>query len=318
VSRRLWSWASVALFGCVVLAASPARAEPPVTPKPGVPTPSPLVLGGKPVEGEQLPMPPLVWRGHRFSAADYAITAVGGALTLAAAIVGPRSSHSLSGGILFDESVRDALRAGSLRSRYVFRDASDVGLSLAVTWPFFADALTTAWWYRGSRDVAQEMALIDLETLAISSGVQGVTNVFVSRERPYGRDCGTDTLPNDAVDCDGNIHYRSFFSGHSAFSFTSAALICVHHFENELLGAPWDALSCATGYAVAGTTATFRVVSDVHYASDVLTGALVGTLIGYGVPLLHYRRAAPAQARAQGLQLSLIPAAGGLGVLGIF
>jgi membrane-associated phospholipid phosphatase len=187
-----------------------------------------------------------------------------------------------------------------------------------VTWPFFADALTTAWWYRGSRDVAEEMALIDLETLAISGAVQGATNVFVSRERPYGRDCGTDALPSNAVDCDGSSHYRSFFSGHSAFSFTGAALICIHHFENELLGEPWDGLSCLGGYAVAATTASFRVVSDVHYASDILTGALVGTLVGYGVPLLHYRSAGESASKTQGVRLTLVPAAGGLGVLGIF
>ena len=91
----------------------------------------------------------------------------------------------------------------------------------------------------------------------------------------------------------------------------------MHHLENELLGAPWDALSCAGGYAVAATTATFRVVGDMHYASDVLTGALVGTLVGYGVPLLHYRhRSEPATTNT--LQLHLVPAVGGLGLLGIF
>lgn len=275
-----------------------------------------MVLAGRPKADAEL-IRPLVWQGRPFSVADYTITAVGAAMTLSAAILPPRSKHSLSGGILFDEDARDALRAQGLRRRYMFRDASDVGLSLAVTWPFFADALATAWWYRGSREVAQQMALIDLETLAISGALQGATNLMVSRERPYGRNCGTISLPGDAVDCEGTVHYRSFFSGHSAFSFTSAALICVHHFENDLLGPPWDALSCLGGYAVAGTTATFRVVSDVHYASDVLTGALVGTLVGYGVPLLHYRRpdAGPAPS---GLRLNLVPAAGGLGILGIF
>jgi membrane-associated phospholipid phosphatase len=214
--------------------------------------------------------------------------------------------------------VRDALRAKTLATRYTFRDASDVGLSLAVSWPFAADALTAAWWYRGSREAAQEMALIDLETLAISGALQGATNVLVSRERPYGSTCGSSVLPSDALDCTGSIHYRSFFSGHSSFAFTGAALICVHHFENDLLGAPWDALSCAGGYAVAATTATFRVVSDVHYASDILTGALLGTLVGYGVPLLHYRYVVAPSATAAGLQLHLIPAPNGLGLLGIF
>jgi hypothetical protein len=181
-----------------------------------------------------------------------------------------------------------------------------------------ADALTAAWWYRGSREAAQEMALIDLETFAVSGTIQGATNVFVSRQRPYGGDCGSDMLPADAIDCTSGSRYRSFFSGHAAFSFTSAALICVHHFENDLLGSPWDALSCAGGYAVAATTATFRVVSDVHYPSDVLTGALMGTLVGYGVPWLHYRlKSAPSES-ASTLSLHLIPSPGGLGLLGIF
>lgn len=262
--------------------------------------------------------PPLVWKWARFSAANYAVTGVGGAITLASAIVNPRAQHSLSGGLWFDESVRNTLRVDTLPNRYIFRDASDVGLSLMVSWPFVADALTIAWWYRGSRETAQEMALIDLETLAVSGAIQGVTNVLVSRERPYGRDCGSAELPSDSIDCANSIHYRSFFSGHSAFSFTGAALICVHHFENELLGPPWDALTCAGGYAVATTTATFRVVADVHYASDVLTGALMGTLVGYGVPLLHYSRRGSTATTLAGMQLHLVPQPGGLGVLGIF
>ena len=261
---------------------------------------------------------PLIWKWSRFSTADYLLTTGAAAITLTAAIVKPRAQHSLHGGILFDNAVRDALRVRPLANRYIFRDASDVGLSLAITWPFAADALTAAWWYRGSRDVAQEMALIDLQTLAISGALQGATNVFVSRERPYGRNCGSDQLPSDAIDCANSGHYRSFFSGHSSFSFTSAALICVHHFENELLGPPWDAISCAGGYAVATTTATFRVVSDMHYATDVITGALLGTIVGYGVPLLHYRNRDAAASRTNTMQLHLVPAAGGIGLLGIF
>jgi membrane-associated phospholipid phosphatase len=167
------------------------------------------------------------------------------------------------------------------------------------------------------------MALISLQTLTVIGALQGATNVLVSRQRPFGQDCGQGELPEDAIDCTGSFHYRSFFSGHSSFSFTGAALICIHHFQNELLGGPWDAVSCATGYAIAGSTAAFRVVGDVHYASDVLLGAALGTLVGYGVPLIHYRnfgggsRERP-KTSATKLQLSLVPHAGGLGVLGVF
>lgn len=261
--------------------------------------------------------PPLSWRWKRFGAADYAVTGGGGALILALAIIKPRAQHSLSGGILFDEAARDALRARTIDTRYAFRDAADVGFSLAVTWPFLADSLTTAWWYRGSRDVAQEMALIDLEALAIAGAVQGITNVMVSRERPYGRTCGSDELPENSVDCRGSGHYRSFFSGHTTFSFTGAALICAHHFKNSLLGAPWDALSCAGAYAVASTTAAFRIVGDDHYASDVMVGALVGSAIGYGVPLLHYRDP-DANARNNSLQLTVVPTGTSLNLMGTF
>jgi membrane-associated phospholipid phosphatase len=304
----------------------PAPQKPPeqeplvVRPKPAK---QPRAVNTLPLVSKDAP-PPLIWKWPTFSTADFVVTLTGGAVTLGAAIIKPRSRHELTGPIGFDKGVRNALRAGTLSNRYLFRDASDVGLSLTVSWPFVADALTTAWWYRGSRETAQEMALIDLETLAISGAVQGVTNVLVSRERPFGRDCGQGELPGDAIDCTGSFHYRSFFSGHSAFSFTGAALICIHHVENELLGPPWDALSCAGGYAVAATTATFRVVADVHYASDVLLGAAVGTLVGYSVPLLHYRklggasRAAVHAAATRPLQLHLVPSPGGVGLMGIF
>ncbi|MEP7053594.1 MAG: phosphatase PAP2 family protein [Pseudomonadota bacterium] len=335
--RALFAAPSAALL-CFALQAG-AEEPPPPEPEavpipnnevgqlPAVPNPSPLVLGGVPKaevligQDEALATPPLLWKWARFSTADYFVAGAGGALTLTAAIVQPRSVHTISGGILFDEAARNALRAHSLQARYQFRDASDVGLSLTVTWPFFADSLTTAWWYRGSRDVSEQMALIDLETLAVAGAAQGATDVLASRERPYGRDCGSTQLPENAIDCRSGQHYRSFFSGHATFSFTSAALICVHHFENDLLGAPWDALSCAGGYAVAATTATFRVVSDVHYASDVILGALVGTAVGYGVPLLHYHREIHRtgdQHSANRVRVMVVPSAGGLGLMGIF
>jgi membrane-associated phospholipid phosphatase len=289
---------------------------PPAGESPPVPTPSPVVLAGSPTKPDRVGRP-LEWHWRRFSTADWVITATGAGLTLATSIIPPRATH-VSGPILFDTAARDALRAPSLQARYTYRDASDVGLSLMATWPFFADSLVSAWWYRGSRDVAEQMALINLQALAVSGAVQGVTNTLVSRERPYGQNCGTRDLPSDAVDCDGSTHFRSFFSGHSAFSFTSAALICMNHMKHELLGSPWDALSCAGGYAVATTTATFRVVGDVHYASDVITGALLGTVIGYGIPLLHYSGANIGSVHAGSVNMQIVPSGTGAGVVGTF
>src|SRR4051812_2809780 len=209
-----------AVMGAVTSALAPATAES----ADGGATAPPPVLSLDTPSG----LPPLEWRWRRFSALDYGVGLAGGAITLAMAMVPPVHTHAIQGPVLFDTSVRDALRAPGLQVRYTYRDFSDLGVSLALTWPFFADALTTAWWYRGSRDTAEQMALIDLEALGVIGAVQGMTNVLVSRERPYGGDCGNGELPSQADDCVGSTRYRSFFSGHTAFSFTGAALICVH------------------------------------------------------------------------------------------
>jgi membrane-associated phospholipid phosphatase len=300
--------------GGVAAPGAPALALPPNEP-PSVPNPGPAVIAGTPGSPDRLP---LSWDWAPFSAADYAVAGAAGAITLAAAIIHPLPTHYLQGGIVFDDAVRNAVRPASIHTRYDFRDASDVGLSFAAVWPFFGDALATAWWFRGSRDTAEEMALLDLETLAISGAIQGVTNVLVSRQRPYGPSCGTPSLPSAALDCSDTPEYRSFFSGHAAFSFTAAALVCINHTKSELLGAPWDALSCGAGYVVAATTASFRVLADEHYASDVLVGALLGTLVGYGVPLLHYRQHSFGSHRTGGMTLQLVPSAGGAGLVGSF
>ncbi len=264
-------------------------------------------------------LPELVWdRSYaRFGIGNLILTGVGGAITLAAAILPPFSSNRRSGGILFDESARSTLRAATFEGRYVARDVSDVFLSLATTYPFFIDALVSAWWFRGNADVARQMALIDAEAFAITGSIQGITNVFAARERPYGRICDGE-LPGATIDCTTTGRYRSFFSGHAAFSFTAAGLVCSHHLRLDLLGnKAADIGSCIVGYLVAGGAATLRVVGDMHYPSDVITGALVGTTVGLVVPWLHYK-GFRAGTRAGGVDMQLVPTGTGASVTGAF
>ena len=274
-------------------------------------------LGDKPAK-------PVLWNPEwpRFSTADWIITAAGAAITLTAAIIPPQKKHSLQGGIAFDASARKALRLPTSEGRYAARDGSDVILSLEATWPFFVDALITTWWYHGSPDAAAQMSLVDGEALAIVTAIQGATNTIVSRERPYGQTCGQGQppeLPGATNDCDGNVRYRSFFSGHSAFTFMAAGLICVHHEKLDLLGGAGDDIACLTAYAGAAATATLRVMGDMHYVSDVAVGASVGTLVGLAVPLLHYRRVnlAPTEKKIA-VDWTVIPVGAGLGVGGTF
>ena len=103
-----------------------------------VPNPSPVVVGGEPTP-HGTAVVPLEWHLARFSTVDTIVMLTGGAVTLATAIIPPHPAH-FRGAVLFDEAARDVLRADSIQARYTFRDASDVGLSLLATWPFFIDS----------------------------------------------------------------------------------------------------------------------------------------------------------------------------------
>ncbi len=264
------------------------------------------------------PTRPVLWNPEwpRFAWGDWLVTGAGAALTIAAAIVPPFKKHNFGGGFGIDDGVRNAIRLPGSEARYVARDASDVILSFEATWPFFVDALVTTWWYRGSPDAAAQMALVDGEALAIVTAIQGATNTLASRERPYGQTCGGSDLPSQTNDCEGSVRYRSFFSGHTAFTFMSAGLVCVHHQKLALFGRPGDAIACIAAYTGAAATGTLRVMGDMHYASDVLVGASVGTLVGLAVPLWHYRRVNLAP--TSGVNWTIVPVGAGAGIGGTF
>ncbi|HEY3817628.1 MAG TPA: phosphatase PAP2 family protein [Polyangiaceae bacterium] len=278
--------------------------------------------GPAPPDGAHLVAPPpLVWDPgwKAFGTGDYTLTGLSAGVAIAGAIVTPLPHH-LYGGVAFDDAVRNALeiRPSNIGARYVARDTSDVLLSLAVTSPFFFDAMLTAWYQRRSPEIAEQMALVDAEAFAIAGAAQEVTTALVSRERPYGVDCGG-ALPSTTLDCTNPGRYRSFFSGHATLSFTAAGLTCEHHLTLGLLGGVEDALVCAGAFVLAATTATLRVASDQHYATDVLAGALVGTAIGLGVPALHYSGSRWSEPLATGsLELRVVPTGFGASVLGVF
>jgi membrane-associated phospholipid phosphatase len=300
--------------------AQPAPEPTPIGPQAEVPLAEALAnraAAARASEGGNDGVPWLPKRDYSLTTTDYIVTAGAAAVTIGSSILPPTSSARWRGGILFDEDARDALRVSSQYGRYFTRDVSDVGISFASTWPFLIDALVTAWWYRGRSDLAYRMAFVAGEAFTIAAALQGVANHFGSRERPYARNCGS-IIPEQSVDCERNVRFRSFFSGHATLAFTSAGIICVNHLGLELLGPTFDRVTCVAGYGVAALTAVFRISSDMHYTSDALIGAAVGTLAGLGVPLLHLRRPQAIPAAAGGVDMRLGGVGQGLGLTGTF
>lgn len=235
--------------------------------------------------------PDLVWnpRWRRFSTAELVGTGIIAAGALPFAVI-PSVGSAFKTPTGFDESARNVLRLPTLRGRNTARDISDLLLTVSITYPFFVDALAAAYLKDRSPDVAAQMLQMDLEALAVNAFASSLVSNLVGRERPYGRLCPAD-VANQNFDCSSTSRYRSFFSGHSSTSFTSAGLVCSHHLHFKLFGGgAADTLACVTALLAAGTTASLRVLADQHYITDVLVGSSVGAAMGFGLPwLLHYR-----------------------------
>jgi len=205
-------------------------------------------------------------------------TAVIGGLGLGAllleVVVKPASMPRWDSPILFDEGARNALRAGSEGGRSRAATASDFGY---VGLPLYAIGVEAGflWLGKDKGDVAWQLALINAEALAINALLSRTTQKAVGRSRP-------DAQPT-------NPDNTAFFSGHTSTAFTMAAGLCVQHSRLEIYGGAADKIVCPAALAVAATTGLLRIVSDRHWASDVLGGAIFGTVLGAGVSLVHLR-----------------------------
>jgi hypothetical protein len=263
--------------------------------------------------------PKLVWRWERFRISEYFVTGASAMVSVGMLAV-PPSPGRWRGGILVDEDVRSGIALSNYDDRRAARDVSDVLLASSIAYPVLVDGVILTSAIYDSDDVMEQMLLIDVEVLAITSAVQSVVAGFASRERPYGRVCGDD-LPDESRDCRRNSRHRSFFSGHSSIAFAAAGLSCSHHMNLRLYGGgAADAAACGASLVVAATTGTLRMVGDVHYASDVAVGAVWGSLAGFGLPwLLHYKDPIDRRPKARSdLRLHLVPIGMGAGLGGTF
>jgi membrane-associated phospholipid phosphatase len=224
----------------------------------------------------------------RFRKAEIALT---GGLTLQVAanlFLYPSPQRNWTGGILFDDAVRDALVLNSRSARRTASDVSDYIYYGLATLPLVLDAGIVAGGVHGSGDVAVQMLAMDLEAYALSGAI-AMSAEKIGRVRPVDRGCQKDPEYSGRCGDDKQLNV-SFMSGHTTVAFTGAGLTCAHHRYLPLYGggAP-DVMACVVALTAATTAGVLRVSSDSHYVTDVLLGAGVGLFAGYGMPvLLHY------------------------------
>jgi len=238
----------------------------------------------------------------------------GTASLLAYFALATRDQPRWSGGILFDDAARSALRVESPAARDRVRTLSDVTAFSALVWAVGVDSLLVPL-ARNSGSVAWQLTLIDAESFALSTLVTTTMYKTIARARPSYADCQRD--PSFDPLCNGGAT-ASFPSGHANIVFTAAGLSCAHHAHIALYGGGFaDGLACGGTIALASTTAAFRVMGDRHYVSDVLVGAAIGFGTGFAVPmLLHY--AVPSHGGAVTIAPMRGAATEGLVIAGVF
>jgi len=151
-------------------------------------------------------------------------------------------------------------------------------------------------------DVEEGMGaiMVAAEAYSWAYGAKNMLKYFLPRWRPY-------TYTGGAAGVDADEDSVSFPSGHATMAFAAAA-VNTWLFARLIPDSPWLFPFVGLNYALAGATATLRVASGMHFATDVIVGALLGTAVGYGVPLL---RDALLSGQGGG-RVSLAPTSGGV------
>lgn len=254
----------------------------------------------------------LEWRPEwrRVGLPEYVVTAGALSAYVAVRFIVPKSEEAAwRTPALIDAPVRDALRLKARRARDGAEVTADVLEYTLLAQSFAVEPWLVAGLARRSPDVGWQLFTISAQSHSLALLLNATTKLLIARERPYAAACIRD--PSYHEGCQEYDRYRSFYSSHSSIAATSAGLACAHHTNVALYGDPVaDALACAGTGLLALSVGALRIVSDQHWATDVITGQLIGFSIGYFLPaLLYYRERSRAQTGAASAGATLTPEA---------
>jgi len=163
----------------------------------------------------------------------------------------------------FDLYFRDHLKSSD-SGVYTANTFSDIVLwGMIIPCTFAAPAMSG---YRYN-----EHLLVNMQVFAVTGIIVSTSKYIFARQRPYA-------FFNTGSGSEKYKDNLSFFSGHSAFAFataTTTSMLLQKKFHN-ISGLIWS-----NSLTLAATTGLLRIAADRHYMSDVLTGAVIGTLTAY-------------------------------------
>ncbi len=176
---------------------------------------------------------------------------------------------------VIDQPVRRALRWKNARLAALLSDFGLLTLPIGVVSAVFAFAAIEGQPRTGVVDVA-----IVAEAAGTAMLLTQIAKFTAARERPFVHALPEGEKARTQNPIDNNL---SFFSGHTAMVFASATAGGTVASMRQYSTAP---VVWALGLTVAAASGYLRIAGDRHYFTDVLTGALVGSVVGVALPLL--------------------------------
>ncbi len=131
------------------------------------------------------------------------------------------------------------------------------------------------------RDDIGIFSVMYLENILLSFAVVHSSKILTKRNRPY--------LYNSNVPLKYKTNRTSrlsFFSGHATHAFSSAVFLSSVYAE-YYPDSKWKTYIWGISLLSASLTGYLRYSSGDHFPTDIIVGAVVGSAIGYLVPLIH-------------------------------
>lgn len=260
-------------LGLVLLCAIPAAAQPAISPSGAA---SSFVLRQSPASSRRASVLGEPVRGHvwednwnEVEPVEIALSAMGFFVQVLHLDAGVRVSRWIEPGPV-DAFFRDALASESSFTAHA--RVSDV-LVLSLIAGAAGMSIGTAAYSDDAR-FSRSFPLIALRSFAYTGALISLVKRIASRRRPFceGDECAAAN--------------ESFFSGHSAYAFTAASLICTMSRQAQLGSRGLRIFLCGLSVLAAAAVPMFRMTAGRHYFSDVLVGSAVGVLSGFALPRL--------------------------------
>jgi len=154
-------------------------------------------------------------------------------------------------------------------------DLSDILLITSMLSPLLLFSSSAVW------DDGGTYTTMYLQNFIWSYSISHFAKATVTRYRPY---VYNNEVPDERkLMPDATL---SLFSGHTTYAFSSAVFLSTtfvnYNPDSSLKPYVWG-----TSLLLAATVGYLRVAAGMHYPTDMLAGAVIGSAIGYLIPLIH-------------------------------